>query len=105
MCIRDSAYSICITTFFIDNNIMTVSEAIKMGIFVKSFWWACNTSKPSKVKNLHSMTTTIYIAYNKCVVFVNLYVSPCTCLLYTSDAADDLLCVDLGGGLIINKKN
>src|SRR5450756_3088062 len=22
---------------------------------------------------------------------------PCTCLLYTSDAADDLLCVDLGG--------
>ena len=24
-----------------------------------------------------------------------------TCLLYTSDAADDLLCVDLGGGRII----
>src|SRR5680860_1788411 len=23
--------------------------------------------------------------------------SPCRCLLYTSDAADDLLCVDLGG--------
>eukprot|EP00657_Telonema_sp_P-1_P006510 TRINITY_DN2535_c0_g1_i1.p1 TRINITY_DN2535_c0_g1~~TRINITY_DN2535_c0_g1_i1.p1 ORF type:complete len:124 (-),score=59.06 TRINITY_DN2535_c0_g1_i1:11-382(-) len=27
-----------------------------------------------------------------------------TCLLYTSDAADDLLCVDLGGGRIIKKK-
>ena len=27
------------------------------------------------------------------------------CLLYTSDAADDLLCVDLGGRRIINKKN
>ena len=27
-----------------------------------------------------------------------------TCLLYTSDAADDLLCVDLGGRRIINKK-
>ena len=27
------------------------------------------------------------------------------CLLYTSDAADDLLCVDLGGGRIIKKKN
>ena len=27
------------------------------------------------------------------------------CLLYTSDAADDLLCVDLGGSRIINKKN
>ena len=31
---------------------------------------------------------------------------PCiTCLLYTSDAADDLLCVDLGGRRIIKKKN
>ena len=27
-----------------------------------------------------------------------------TCLLYTSDAADDLLCVDLGGRRINNKK-
>ena len=26
------------------------------------------------------------------------------CLLYTSDAADDLLCVDLGGRRLINKK-
>ena len=32
-------------------------------------------------------------------------VAPCSCLLYTSDAADDLLCVDLGGRRIINKKN
>ena len=29
----------------------------------------------------------------------------CGCLLYTSDAADDLLCVDLGGRRIIKKKN
>ena len=27
------------------------------------------------------------------------------CLLYTSDAADDLLCVDLGGRRILKKKN
>ena len=27
------------------------------------------------------------------------------CLLYTSDAADDLLCVDLGGRRILQKKN
>src|SRR5450756_3207337 len=27
---------------------------------------------------------------------------PASCLLYTSDAADDLLCVDLGGRRIIN---
>ena len=26
------------------------------------------------------------------------------CLLYTSDAADDLLCVDIGGRRIIKKK-
>ena len=29
---------------------------------------------------------------------------PKRCLLYTSDAADDLLCVDLGGRRIIKKK-
>ena len=28
----------------------------------------------------------------------------CNCLLYTSDAADDLLCVDLGGRRTIKKK-
>ena len=32
-------------------------------------------------------------------------ISPNTCLLYTSDAADDLLCVDLAGTRIIKKKN
>ena len=31
--------------------------------------------------------------------------STTSCLLYTSDAADDLLCVDLGGRRIIKKKN
>ena len=34
-------------------------------------------------------------AYRKCAD---------TCLLYTSDAADDLLCVDLGGHRINKKK-
>ena len=28
----------------------------------------------------------------------------CACILYTSDAADDLLCVDLGGRRINQKK-
>ncbi len=31
-------------------------------------------------------------------------VEPEACLLYTSDAADDTPCVDLGGRRIINKK-
>ena len=35
--------------------------------------------------------------------FASLYTY--SCLLYTSDAADDLLCVDLGGRRIIKKKN
>ena len=30
--------------------------------------------------------------------------APKGCLLYTSDAADDLLCVELGGRRIIEKK-
>ena len=33
-----------------------------------------------------------------------IYAGTPTCLLYTSDAADDLLCVDLGGRRIIKKK-
>src|SRR5680860_1915157 len=42
-------------------------------------------------------------------VFVCVCVCGCVgacvcCLLYTSDAADDLLCVDLGGRRIIKKK-
>ena len=34
-----------------------------------------------------------------------IYIEPLTCLLYTSDAADDSLRVDLGGRRIIKKKN
>ena len=34
----------------------------------------------------------------------NLLLQDQLCLLYTSDAADDLLCVDLGGRRIIKKK-
>ena len=38
-------------------------------------------------------------------LFFHLLLSrPQLCLLYTSDAADDLLCVDLGGRRIIKKK-
>ena len=37
-------------------------------------------------------------------LFKNFIIFLITCLLYTSDAADDLLCVDLGGRRIIKKK-
>eukprot|EP00657_Telonema_sp_P-1_P005563 TRINITY_DN23017_c0_g1_i1.p1 TRINITY_DN23017_c0_g1~~TRINITY_DN23017_c0_g1_i1.p1 ORF type:complete len:184 (+),score=43.66 TRINITY_DN23017_c0_g1_i1:81-632(+) len=39
------------------------------------------------------------------VIFANCCKFPGDCLLYTSDAADDLLCVDLGGRRILKKKN
>ena len=38
------------------------------------------------------------------VIVITDHVSLLTCLLYTSDAADDLLCVDLGGRRSIKKK-
>src|SRR5680860_1851107 len=39
------------------------------------------------------------------IIYVNpAYERLIGCLLYTSDAADDLLCVDLGGRRIIKKK-
>ena len=40
------------------------------------------------------------LASNNPEYSLNIY----NCLLYTSDAADDLLCVDLGGRRIIKKK-
>ena len=48
-----------------------------------------------------------HIMANKALVEATgapLAVHPDDCLLYTSDAADDLLCVDLGGRRIIKKK-
>ena len=39
------------------------------------------------------------------VALINTPLDVGVCLLYTSDAADDLLCVDLGGRRILKKKN
>ena len=55
--------------------------------------WACRL----KLENLVANSTYKY--------FGQFVVSTDDCLLYTSDAADDLLCVDLGGRRIIKKKN
>src|SRR5450756_2284936 len=51
--------------------------------------------------NLHNGNTWVIAAI---VVQLPCCPSPVACLLYTSDAADDLLCVDLGGRRIIKKK-
>src|SRR5665809_71885 len=39
----------------------------------------------------------------RCFKGLEIHAKACPCLLYTSDAADDLLCVDLGGRRIIKK--
>ena len=38
------------------------------------------------------------------LLFLAILAGHATCLLYTSDAADDLLCVDIGGSRITKKK-
>ena len=51
--------------------------------------------KSTLVKNMFpESANTVYLDLER----------PSDCLLYTSDAADDLLCVDLGGRRIIKKK-
>jgi hypothetical protein len=62
-----------------------------------------------KLKLIISIITFVFpfltfgeVGLDKCWINPNGWKLPC--LLYTSDAADDLLCVDLGGRRIIKKK-
>ena len=61
-----------------------------------------------QISNASSTTALIGISftprYAPSEVKTTLQSLSCICLLYTSDAADDLLCVDLGGRRIIKKK-
>ena len=55
----------------------------------------------------HSTASSVYEARLALEEFgskAHTYSPAYTCLLYTSDAADDLLCVEFGGGRIIKKK-
>eukprot|EP00825_Cyclidium_porcatum_P044825 TRINITY_DN6672_c0_g1_i1.p1 TRINITY_DN6672_c0_g1~~TRINITY_DN6672_c0_g1_i1.p1 ORF type:complete len:171 (-),score=34.54 TRINITY_DN6672_c0_g1_i1:84-596(-) len=53
----------------------------------------------SKAFSLHFLTQS----KDKSLAFLQ-YLTTISCLLYTSDAADDMQCVDLGGRRIIKKK-
>ena len=55
---------------------------------------------------LVELKTRIHTAQQRAALAVNreLVLLYWHCLLYTSDAADDLLCVDLGGRRTIKKK-
>eukprot|EP00826_Nyctotherus_ovalis_P020808 TRINITY_DN1659_c0_g1_i13.p1 TRINITY_DN1659_c0_g1~~TRINITY_DN1659_c0_g1_i13.p1 ORF type:complete len:112 (+),score=17.60 TRINITY_DN1659_c0_g1_i13:248-583(+) len=60
----------------------------------------CNvTSEGNKIKLESSIKIGWFAAYN-----IEYDVRYKICLLYTSDAADDMQCVDLGGRRIIKKK-
>ena len=52
---------------------------------------------------LYCKNKTLFLKLVKIIVKAS-FLYLCPCLLYTSDAADDLLCVDLGGRRIIKKK-
>src|SRR5450756_1892650 len=54
-----------------------------------------------EVQGLHAAFVTQNASY---VAWIDQLAQITPCLLYTSDAADDLLCVDLGGRRIIKKK-
>ena len=53
---------------------------------------------------LNQIVVANYAARELGIPFLGLYSACSTCLLYTSDAADDLLCVDFGGRRILKKK-
>mgnify|MGYP002682256903 CR=1 FL=1 len=69
-----------------------VAAVSGLGITLKSI-----AAHARELKIMHAKETTTVCPY--CSVGCSI------CLLYTSDAADDLLCVDLGGRRIIKQKN
>ena len=56
------------------------------------------------MKHTTELTTSALVVDLLCEHFCYLLTPTYACLLYTSDAADDLLCVDLGGLRITQKK-
>ena len=51
---------------------------------------------------LFSLFVSFKVVFNTCIKIIQRFIS---CLLYTSDAADDMQCVDLGGRRIIKKRD
>ena len=113
MCIRDSTYSVTITdvnTYFKEFGPFTIDGPTKRVDIV--------SSQLIHVKCFNEPTGSIFINVNYGTPPYNfnwsngnttdapdnLKAGTYTCLLYTSDAADDLHCVDLGGRRIIKKK-
>ena len=79
---------------YIVENGMHIKEVVIVNIS-SGFYQVCFTDKRGSIKLRESR---LYKTISEAAT------NNSACLLYTSDAADDLLCVDLGGSRNIKKK-
>src|SRR5450756_3195389 len=85
--------------FLIKRNIITIFLSIELMLN------GVNLSFVAFAAQLKSLDGHIFVFFVMVVAAAEAAVGlAIICLLYTSDAADDLLCVDLGGRRIIKKK-
>src|SRR5659263_626861 len=72
-------------------------------MFVVRFrlWWLLIIIATSSSEVLPALSPIPLIVTSTCLAPLMTPIMVLACLLYTSDAADDLLCVDLGGRRII----
>src|SRR5450756_604348 len=95
MIVQDNSNPLIFMVFFIED-LQEVNEICALVSFPnKRDNFTCYQIHACQQRN-SSMPLIFTISANKTMFH--------RCLLYTSDAADDLLCVDLGGRRIIKKK-
>eukprot|EP00657_Telonema_sp_P-1_P003811 TRINITY_DN18927_c0_g1_i2.p1 TRINITY_DN18927_c0_g1~~TRINITY_DN18927_c0_g1_i2.p1 ORF type:complete len:106 (-),score=32.66 TRINITY_DN18927_c0_g1_i2:103-420(-) len=99
MCIRDRIYLVCKSMSENEKVVLTGEGADELLFgYDRIFKWG------SSLSHLSVTDFAERYSYNKMVDLDTDTLDWLSCLLYTSDAADDLLCVDLGGRRIIKKK-
>src|SRR5680860_1901493 len=79
--------------------VLGASNTLKIFFSRRSCKASCRliTSFPSELGSIGAVIGCMILLFHLLILSL-------PCLLYTSDAADDLLCVDLGGRRIIKKK-
>eukprot|EP00825_Cyclidium_porcatum_P004884 TRINITY_DN1231_c0_g1_i5.p2 TRINITY_DN1231_c0_g1~~TRINITY_DN1231_c0_g1_i5.p2 ORF type:complete len:112 (-),score=33.98 TRINITY_DN1231_c0_g1_i5:113-448(-) len=68
------------------------------------FFFFFNDTATTEIYTLHIVGSVRCVQETEFLLYQLSMVVYWTCLLYTSDAADDMQCVDLGGRRIIKKK-
>src|SRR5450756_2833577 len=85
--------------------ITTISSTLQVFLNLEMVRYTLYTGEPITVGFMRlSPGKTFWGVLFSVVGFIERSMPGWACLLYTSDAADDLLCVDLGGRRIIKKK-